>query len=60
MNGGYRIHQSSALEAAVVADPGVRAAFGRPPLAERLVIPDDGRPPDRRYLKWHRQHVAAA
>ncbi|MFY1697554.1 HNH endonuclease [Solwaraspora sp. WMMA2101] len=57
VNGGLRIHLKPALAAAVQADPAARAAFGRPPLAERLLLPDDATPPDAKYLAWHRQHI---
>ncbi|WP_326551287.1 HNH endonuclease [Micromonospora sp. NBC_01813] len=57
VNGGLRIHLKPALAAAVQADPAARAAFGRPPLAEKLLLPDAAMPPDAKYLAWHRQHI---
>ncbi|GAA3766654.1 hypothetical protein GCM10022225_61260 [Plantactinospora mayteni] len=57
VNGGLRIHLKPALAAAVQADPAARAAFGRPPLAERLLLPAAASPPRERYLRWHHQHV---
>ena len=60
VNGGFRIHAVAALVAAAHADPGMAASFGRPPLAERLMVPPGGEQPGRRYLDWHREHVAVA
>lgn len=60
VNGGYRIHAAEALEEARRADPGMAASFGRPPIAECLVLPTDSNSPGQEYLHWHRQQVAAA
>ena len=60
VTGGYRVHALDALEAAARNDPGMAASFGRPPLAERLLLPVMGQPPGPAYLAWHRKHVAAA
>ena len=57
VNGGLRIHIKPALAVAVETDPAARAAFGRPPLAERLLLPNFATPPDAKYLAWHRQNV---
>lgn len=58
VNGGLRIHLKPALAAAARADPATRAAFGRPPLAEWLLLPDAASPPQERYLWWHHQHAS--
>ncbi len=57
VNGGLRIHLKPSLVAAVGMDPAIRAAFGRPPLADRLLLPADALPPRSKYLTWHHQHV---
>jgi len=46
VNGGLRIHLAAEIELAAEYDsPGARAAFGRPPLAERLLLPESATPP---------------
>ncbi|WP_433792583.1 HNH endonuclease [Actinoplanes sp. CA-252034] len=45
------------LEKAVAINPGVGAAFGRPPLAERLLLPAGALPPQASYLEWHRTRI---
>jgi len=57
VNGGLRIHLSKELERAVIRDGAARAAFGRPPLYEKLMLPVGGVRPDPRYLDWHRDHI---
>jgi putative restriction endonuclease len=59
VNGGYRIHYGQALASAMATDLGVMASFGRPPLAEQLVLAHGAVAPGQRYLDWHREHVAA-
>ncbi|MGK5738125.1 HNH endonuclease [Micromonospora sp. URMC 103] len=56
-NGGLRIHLKPSLIAAADVDPAARAAFGRPPLADRLLLPAGALPPRAKYLTWHHQHV---
>lgn len=60
VNGGYRLHALEVLEVAARKDRGMAASFGRPPLADRLLLPATGEPPGPAYLAWHRKHVAAA
>jgi putative restriction endonuclease len=60
VNGGLRIHVASELEAAAMTDPATRAAFGRPPLADRLLLPAGAPSPRARYLAWHHEHVYSA
>lgn len=58
VNGGLRIHLAPDVVAATASDlPGARAAFGRPPLAEALLLPVAAVRPGRSYLDWHRQNV---
>jgi putative restriction endonuclease len=57
VNGGLRIHVKSALTQLVATDPAIRSAFGRPPLAERLLLPPGARAPKPRYLIWHQENI---
>lgn len=58
VNGGLRIHLTPEIETAAARNsPGAQAAFGRPPLADRLMLPDGARQPGAHYLDWHRQNV---
>ena len=57
VNGGLRIHVAPHLQHAAINDPATRAAFGRPPLADRLLLPDLASPPGSIYLDWHRANV---
>ncbi|WP_181445128.1 HNH endonuclease [Micromonospora endophytica] len=57
VTGGLRIHLKHSLAAAVGRDPAIRAAFGRPPLADNLLLPAGALPPLSKYLIWHHQHV---
>ncbi|GAA4934049.1 HNH endonuclease [Actinoplanes utahensis] len=52
-----RIHVRPDLERAISTNPGVGAAFGRPPLAEHLLLPADALPPHPKYLEWHRTRI---
>jgi putative restriction endonuclease len=60
VNGGLRIHLAPKLHQALPADAAARAAFGRPPLAEKLILPEGADPPETAYLDWHRERVYAA
>lgn len=58
VNGGLQIHLTPEIEMAAASNsPGAQAAFGRPPLADRLLLPDGARQPGAKYLDWHRQNV---
>lgn len=57
VNGGLRIHVTVELVHAARTDPASRAVFGRPPLADRLLLPAGATPPGLRYLTWHHQNV---
>ncbi len=37
-----------------------RQYYGRPPLLETLLLPDDAQRPRRRYLDWHREKIFVA
>ncbi len=58
VNGGYRIHLAEELAAATRSDLGMSASFGRPPVADTLLIPSGFEPPGQRYLAWHHEHIA--
>lgn len=58
VNGGLRVHLATDVAAAAAEGrPGARAAFGRPPLAEVLLLPAGAEKPGDRYLAWHRKNV---
>ncbi len=57
INGGLRIHLHPQLEQAATDDDAARAAFGRPPLKDRLLLPVDAPAPGAGYLAWHRTNV---
>ncbi|MEU8657895.1 HNH endonuclease [Actinoplanes philippinensis] len=52
-----RIQVRPDLEHAAATNPGVGAAFGRPPLAEHLRLPAGALPPQPSYLEWHRTRI---
>lgn len=60
VNGGLRIHVSATIAEGAAEDEALGHAFGRPPLAERLLLPGEAELPHARYLSWHREHVWAA
>ncbi len=55
-----QIHVSEALADAVRGDPVTRQYYGRPPLLERLLLPDGAQLPACKYLDWHRTNVFVA
>jgi putative restriction endonuclease len=55
-----RIHVIPEIERRVASDPAVGAAFGRPPLGERLLLPKGAATPLVSYLVWHNKNVYAA
>jgi putative restriction endonuclease len=57
VNGGLRIHMEAEVTGAANADPAARAAFGRPPLADRLLLPSGAASPGAAYLAWHHAHI---
>jgi len=60
VNGGLRIHIAQPLATAVLSDPLARQYYGRPPLRDRLLLPDGAQAPKTRYLNWHRQNIFVA
>jgi putative restriction endonuclease len=54
---GLRIHVAPQVEGSTRGDPALRAVFGRPPLADRLLLPTQAPPPDDDCLAWHRGNV---
>jgi putative restriction endonuclease len=60
VNGGLRIHLAPQLRRAFPIDPATRSFFDRPPLAEKLILPEGADPPETAYLDWHRERVYAA
>jgi putative restriction endonuclease len=57
VNGGLRIHIAPDVLHSVGESPALRAVFGRPPLDERLLIPDGASTPHAAYLRWHHENV---
>lgn len=57
VNGGLRIHVQPHLASVATTDGPTRAAFGRPPLADALLLPEGCVPPLPSYLDWHRANV---
>jgi putative restriction endonuclease len=55
-----KIHIAPSLADAVRGDPLTRQYYGRPPLLETLLLPDDAQPPARKYLDWHGEKIFAA
>ncbi|MGH3189207.1 MAG: hypothetical protein ACRDOU_19330 [Streptosporangiaceae bacterium] len=60
VDAGLQIQVSGALANAVRGDPLTRQYYGRPPLLDALLLPDDAQPPARKYLDWHRMNVVVA
>jgi putative restriction endonuclease len=57
VNGGLRIHVTDDVAHAAEHDPAARAAFGRPPLSDRLLVPAGAASPHQDYLRWHHENV---
>jgi putative restriction endonuclease len=57
VNGGFRIHVRPHLQRAAESDVATRAAFGRPPMADRLILPAGALTPQANYLAWHNENV---
>ena len=51
------IRRSPDVEADLAARDSLKYSFGRPPLAERLILPDSAMRPDVAYLSWHQSEV---
>jgi len=46
------------LSKAPATETSVGSMFGQPPLAPRLLLPQEATPPGTEYLQWHRHNVA--
>jgi putative restriction endonuclease len=57
---GLQVHVSSALADAVRADPLTRQYYGRPPLRDAILLPNQAQLPSRKYLDWHRTNIFVA
>jgi len=57
VNGGLRVHRADVLEISLVHDQGVEEYFAPPTLRGQLVVPDGGRAPLERYLRFHQENV---
>lgn len=55
-----KIHIAQPLADAVRGDHLTRQYYGRPPLLESLLLPDEAQRPARRYLDWHREKIFVA
>jgi len=52
-----KIHVAQPLADAVRGDHLTRQYYGRPPLLDTILLPDDAERPRRKYLDWHREKV---
>jgi hypothetical protein len=57
VDASLQVHVSSALAGAVRADPLARQYYGRPPLRDTILLPDQAQLPGRKYLDWHRTNI---
>ena len=55
-----KIHIAQPLADAARVDHLTRQYYGRPPLLDTLLLPDNAERPRRRYLDWHREKVFVA
>ena len=55
-----KIHIAQPLADAVRGDHLTRQYYGRPPLLESLLLPDDAQLPARKYLDWHCEKIFVA
>ena len=55
-----KIHIGQPLADAVRGDHLTRQYYGRPPLLDTLLLPDDAQLPRRRYLDRHREKIFVA
>ena len=60
VDASLQIHVSGALANAVRADPLTRQYYGRPPLRDTILLPDQAQLPGRKYLDWHKANIFAA
>ena len=55
-----KIHIARPLADAARGDHITRQYYGRPPLLDTLLLPDEAERPRRRYLDWHREKIFVA
>ena len=55
-----KIHVAQPLANAVRGDDLTRQYYGRSPLLDVLLLPDDAERPRRKYLDWHREKIFIA
>jgi putative restriction endonuclease len=55
-----KIHIAEPLADAARGDHLTRQYYGRPPLLDTLLLPDNAQLPRRRYLDWHREKIFVA
>jgi putative restriction endonuclease len=60
VDASLQIHISGALAGAVLTDHLTRQYYGRPPLRDTILLPDQAQLPGRKYLDWHRTNVFVA
>jgi putative restriction endonuclease len=60
VDASLQVHVSSSLADAVRTDPLTRHYYGRPPLRDAILLPDQAQQPGRKYLDWHRANVFVA
>jgi putative restriction endonuclease len=55
-----KIHIAQPLADAARGDHLTRQYYGRPPLLDTLLLPDNAERPRRKYLDWHREKIFVA
>jgi len=60
VDAALQVHVSGALADAVRKDPLTRQYYGRPPLRDTIMLPDQAQLPGRKYLDWHQANIFAA
>ena len=55
-----KIHIAQPLADAARGDDLTRQYYGRPPLLESLLLPDNAQRQARKYLDWHREKIFVA
>jgi putative restriction endonuclease len=54
------LHYAPGVENEMLTESPLRAALGKPPLTDRLTLPDAAYRPDVAYLDWHRTQIYVA
>ena len=60
MTADLKIHIAQPLANAARGDHLTPQYYGRPPLPDTLLLPDNAERPRRRYLDWHREKIFVA